>query len=683
MAERIEWHDDGTPGGSPFSPRFGDRYRSELGGMRQAREVFLHGCGLPGAWAGRPQWCILETGFGLGLNFLLTWQAWKADPQRPGMLHFVSLEAFPASRDDVLRAASSHPELAALAAELHQQLWGLLPGLHRLVFEGGQVLLTLCIGDAKAMLRQQSFDADSVYLDGFSPDRNPDLWDLHTFKALGRCCRRGTRIATWTVARSVRDALTKAGFIVRKSAGSPPKRDRLEGEFNPAWKPKKPKNANTAMAALPARCVVIGAGLAGAAVAASLARRGWQVTVLDALEAPAGGASGLPAGVLATHVSPDDSTLSRLSRSGVRATLQQANAHLKTGVDWNPGGVLERCLDHPRVLPAAWQGQAADAASDWVSPASAAQLAECGLPASDAAIWHVKGGWIRPASLVTAWLSTPGVQWRGRAEAAALLRQGEVWRVVDKSGHELASAEMVVLAAGPACRALGLTARLDEEAADLPAPAHALALQPIRGQVSWAPLAALEDVAGSGSRLDKDPQLPPFAVNGHGSLIPAFPYPGGKPDESAWLVGSTFERDGTDLTARSGDDDYNLARLRTLLPVVAGRLTGEGSNPHPGALHSWTGVRCATPSRLPAIGSIDQPGQPPRSHSLWVCSGLGSRGLTFAALCGELLAARLHAEPLPITQRLADTLLPAFEACDSPKRINRAPAALNLKKISL
>ena len=86
MPERIEWLDDGTAGGSPYSPRFGDRYRSELGGLNQAREVFLKGCGLPAAWAGQPQWTILETGFGLGLNFLVTWAAWKADPLRPRLL---------------------------------------------------------------------------------------------------------------------------------------------------------------------------------------------------------------------------------------------------------------------------------------------------------------------------------------------------------------------------------------------------------------------------------------------------------------------------------------------------------------------------------------------------------------------------------------------------------------------
>jgi tRNA 5-methylaminomethyl-2-thiouridine biosynthesis bifunctional protein len=284
MPERIEWLDDGTAGGSPFSPRFGDRYRSELGGLDQAKEVFLKGCGLPEAWAGQPQWTVLETGFGLGLNFLVTWAAWKADPQRPGRLHFVSTEAFPASAADVLRSAQTHPELIPFAEQLQAQLWGQLPGFHRLVFEGGRVLLTLCIGDAKAMLRGQSFEADSVYLDGFSPQRNPDIWDLHTFKAVARCCRRGTRIATWTIARSVRDALAQSGFVVKKVPGIPPKRDNLQGDFNPAWEPKRTQPPPERRA--PSICVVIGAGLAGAAVAASLARRGWQVLVLDAAGRP-------------------------------------------------------------------------------------------------------------------------------------------------------------------------------------------------------------------------------------------------------------------------------------------------------------------------------------------------------------------------------------------------------------
>ena len=623
MPERIDWLADGTPSGSPFSPRFGDRYRGEFGGLEQARKVFLKGCGLPQAWAGQPQWCVLETGFGLGLNFLVTWAAWQVDPLRPRLLHFVSTEAFPASAADVLRSAETHPELLPLAQALQRQFWGLLPGFHRLVFDGGQVLLTLCIGDAKAMLRASSFEADSVYLDGFSPLRNPDIWDVHTFKAVARCCRRGTRVATWTVARTVRDALAQCGFVMKKVPGTPPKRDNVQGEYQPAWEPKK----KLAVAALrPAtRCIVIGAGLAGAAVAASLARRGWLVTVLDAAGAPAAGASGLPAGIMAPHVSPDDSLLSRLTRAGIRLTLQQARSLLQAGSDWNATGVLEHCVAHSRKLPGAWHtGEVlAGAAQDWSRTASPEQLADCGLPAAAPALWHVRAGWIKPASLVRAWLASPGVTWRGNAAVSRLTRQSGLWRALDKAGQELASAELLVLAAGHASQSL----------AGVAGETRPLALQAIRGQASWA----LHEPRSATA-------LPAFPVNGHGSLVPAFPLAEGL----SWLAGSSFERDDTNTEIRPEDEQHNFSHLQALLPSAAQALAHQFDS---GEVKGWAGVRCVTPSRLPALGPLDLP-------ELWLCSGMGSRGLTFAALCAELLAARLHGEPLPIESRLADALLP-------------------------
>lgn len=624
MPERIEWLDDGTAGGSPFSPRFGDRYRSELGGLDQAKEVFLKGCGLPQAWAGQPQWTVLETGFGLGLNFLVTWAAWKADPDRPRLLHFVSTEAFPASAADVLRSAQTHPELIPLAEQLQAQLWGLLPGFHRLVFEDGRVLLTLCIGDAKAMLRDQSFEVDSVYLDGFSPQRNPDIWDVHTFKAVARCCRRGTRVATWTIARSVRDALAQCGFVVKKVPGIPPKRDNLQGEFNPAWEPKKAQPPPARRT--PGTCVVVGAGLAGAAVAASLARRGWQVTVLDAAEEPAAGASGLPAGLLAPHVSPDDNPLSRLSRHGIRATLQQAEALLQAG-DWGCTGVLEHAVEHPRKRPEAWQADWADAAGDWSRPAEAAQLAHCRLPPDAPALWHAHAGWVRPAALVDAWLAAPGVLSQGRSAVSRLSHASGQWQVWDAQGRELARAELVVLAAGYASRALAAGAETEN--------AGELALQAIRGQVSWG----RHEPGTAGA-------LPSFPVNGHGSLAPAVPL-AGVAGGLAWVMGSSFERDNPKAEIRPEDDRHNFSRLQTLLPETARALAAQFEA---GNVQSWAGVRCATPSRLPMLG--------PLADGLWVCCGMGSRGLSFAALCGELLAARLHAEPLPLEQRLADALAP-------------------------
>ncbi|SDO04711.1 tRNA 5-methylaminomethyl-2-thiouridine biosynthesis bifunctional protein [Rhodoferax sp. OV413] len=568
MAEPIEWLADGTP----FSPRFSDRYRSESGGLTQASEVFFKGCGLPDAWADQAQWRILETGFGLGLNFLVTWAAWKADPQRPQLLHFVSIEAWPASADDLLRSFAAHPELLPLATQLHAQWWELSPGFHRLVFEGGQVMLTLCIGDAQPMLREMVFEADSVYLDGFSPQRNPEIWSLHTLKAVARHCRRGTRVATWTIARAVRDGLAQCGFEVQKTPGVPPKRDNLQGSFNPQWEPRKPPLAAPMP---PSHCVVIGSGVAGAAVAASLARRGWKVTVLDAAAAPAAGASGLPGGVLAPLVSKDDNQLSRLSRSGIRATLQQAAALLKATEDWQPSGVQE-------------------------------------MRADDSPLWHAHAGWIKPARLVQAWLDQPNITWQGNARAERLQQVADGWQVWGTDGQLLAQAPLVVVAAALGSAALA---------------GVALPLQPIRGQVN---------MGTRGAEV-----LPPYPVNGHGSFIPDLPTAQGR----RWIMGASFERDNAQADITAADHQANLERLQVLLPDAALALQAQFGD---GRLQAWAGVRCAAPDRLPMVGCI--------APGLWVSTAMGSRGLSFAHLCAELLAAQLHGEPWAVEKKLGAAL---------------------------
>ena len=628
MAEPLEWLDDGTP----HSPRFGDRYHSEGGGLAQAREVFLHGCGLPAAWADQPQWRILETGFGLGLNFLVTWAAWRVDPQRCRMLHFVSLEAWPVAPNDLLHAAQQYPALLPLAQELHEQFWGLLPGVHRLRFDGGQVLLTLCIGDAQTLLRQQDWTVDSVYLDGVRPERNPDLWNPHTLKAVSRCCRRGTRLASRPVAQAVRDALAQCGFVVREVAST-----HLQASFDPRWEPRTARPATPAVQ--PARCVVIGAGLAGAASAASLARRGWQVQVLDAGATPASGASGLPVGVFAPHLSPDDNVFSRVSRSGVRAMLQQCADLLHSGVDWLPSGVLERRPEQHRGLPPNWKG---GPGADWSTPASDAVLHAAGLPSGTSACWHARAGWARPVRLVTALLAQPGIAWCPHTAVARLQRAphnndagAPVWQALDAQGQVLAEAELVVLAAGPACNAL---------LAGLSAPV--LPLQPVRGQLSWG----LQDAQATG--------LPPFPVNGRGGLVAHVPQDGGG---HAWHMGSTFERDVDHLpmtdTERAAAHTHNWQQLMELLPGAAPALQtafDPASPDNAQRVQAWSSVRCTAHDRLPIVGPIDAAALP----SLWVCTAMGARGLTRAVLCGELLAACVHDEPLPLEAKLARALLP-------------------------
>jgi tRNA 5-methylaminomethyl-2-thiouridine biosynthesis bifunctional protein len=633
-ASPVHWLPDGTP----HNPRFDDRYRGDgddgLGGIAQARHVFLGGCGLPEAWRGADNWTLLETGFGLGLNFLATWQAWRADPQAPRHLHYVAIEAWPPPADDLLRGVAACPELAPLAQELAERWAGLLPGFHRMAFDEGRVQLTLCIGEVRTMLRELRFEADSVYLDGFTPALNPDMWDLHTLKAISHLCRRGTRVATWTIARGVRDALAQNGFIVEKAPGLPPKRDCLRGRWDPPWSPRRPEPAPVApWAGSDRRAIVIGAGLAGASAAYSLTLRGWRVTVLDRAGSPAAGASGLPAGVVAPHVSPDDRLLSQLSRSGVMATLARAAALLPDGDGWAASGVLERRLKDSRGLPATWLDPASPGHA-WSRAADAAQRCAAALPDDSPAHWHARGGWVRAPVLVAAMLAAPGISWRGNATVAALrldrpypdgdLADGNVWTALTTDGTVLAQAPVVVVAGGfDSLDLLASTA------------APALPLNPLRGQLLWGAMPAPPH------------PLPPFPVNGLGNFITGVPVDG----TPSWVLGSTFERGCRESVLRDADTQEVAARLAVMLPASAAALAPQIAS---GAARAWAAVRCTVPDRLPVVGAPDAAALP----GLFVSTGMGARGMTLAVLCGELLAAQLDGEPLPVPLRMARALAP-------------------------
>jgi tRNA 5-methylaminomethyl-2-thiouridine biosynthesis bifunctional protein len=205
--------------GTPFSPRYDDIYHSSQGGLEQARHVFLAGNELPARWKDARRFVILETGFGLGLNFLATWQAWRASPAAAGRrLHYVAVEQHPFARADLEQLHRRWPELATLAAELDAQ-WPLpLPGLHRL--DLGNVVLTLGFGAAADLLPQLTLAADAIYLDGFAPDRNPELWSDPVIAQVRRLAAPGATFATWTTAGEVRRRLAGADFSVNAGRAS-------------------------------------------------------------------------------------------------------------------------------------------------------------------------------------------------------------------------------------------------------------------------------------------------------------------------------------------------------------------------------------------------------------------------------------------------------------------------------
>ena len=256
--EPVHW-DEGDAG-MPRSARFGEPYRSRSGALAQARTVFLQGCGLPERWQGADTFTVLELGFGLGLNALATWAAWRADARRSGVLRHVAIEAWPVTAGDIVRSArqavqaevsdgSSPPSLppspdaslVALATRLAEAWPAIRPGLQHWALDAGDGLpplhLTLAVGDVQPMLAALAQaglpPADAVYLDGFSPAVNPQMWSPEVLTALAAQCRTGARLATYSAARAVRDALTAAGFAVQRRPGLPPKRHRLEAQRLP------------------------------------------------------------------------------------------------------------------------------------------------------------------------------------------------------------------------------------------------------------------------------------------------------------------------------------------------------------------------------------------------------------------------------------------------------------------
>ena len=608
--------------------------------------ALLQAFSLPERWADQPGWRVLEIGFGAGQHFLAVWQAWRADPRHARMLHYVAIDPQP-SAPLVSPGSSQNVEAdvcSALSHQLAERCWGLTRGFHRFSFENGQVLLTLCIGAAGVMLREQRFEADSIWL---GDDARVSGWvaqDSHAGKALARRCRRGTQLAGPSSSFALwKDVLRSNGFVrsPQPHGDAHASTDNFFGVmFDPSWTPRRRPVAKTLRpqsSADHASAIVIGAGIAGAAVAASLARRGLHVNVLDAHDAPALGTSSLPAGLLAPHLSADDGRRSRLSRAGLRAVIEFAQLRLATGRDWHLTGVLERRADAVRAL----SGQVGPASDDWSRLASNTQKSAAGLDAELPAVWHAHAGWIRPGALVRALLDDPRIAFQGQTAVHALQPAGTEWQAVRADGSIVAQATLVVLAAGHA------TGRL--------AAAYALPLQAVRGQLTW-----IRHPIGAGNAAEgpcRPIELPPFSVNGHGSLLPDVPLESGR----ACLFGATYGRDDDGIDVRTVEHEQNLVRLHELLSSPAKPCRQWLAQRRDGDWQGWAGVRAVAPDRLPMVGPLAGPAGDATAAQLErmppsVCTALGSRGLSHAICCAELLAAQLFDEPLPVEPALADAL---------------------------
>jgi tRNA 5-methylaminomethyl-2-thiouridine biosynthesis bifunctional protein len=632
----LEFCEDGTL----FSAVYRDVYHSAAGALAQSEAVFLHGNGLPERWQRRRAFTVLETGFGLGVNFLTTWAAWREDAARCERLHFVSVEKHPFSQTDLRKALASvvaHAPLSALAGELADAWPMLVPGVHRLEFEGGRVTLTLAFGDAAEMLPKLWLRADAFYLDGFSPAKNPDLWSPQIFKALARVAGEDATFATWSSAGDVKRGLAANGFECRKVDGFGYKRTMLTGRFAPRWRVRRYEPPLPA-AVRERHAIVVGAGLAGCALVERLAARGWRVTLVERHAAPARDASGNPAGVFHPMISRDDSSASRITRVGFLYALRRWSALVAAGhapVRSHAGLLHLATDDESRAVAAALASFGyPDDYAHAVSRERAEEIA--GVSLAQDGWFYPLGGAIDPASLCRAQLAAAGAQLDARfgVRVERLERTGDEWCVYDDAGSPVAQASVVIFAnAQDASRSAALE--------------HA-PTRIVRGQltlVAHSPLANLR-----------------VPVIGDGYAVPL--------ESGVTLTGATYEVDDDDSTLRPAGHVENLERVARMLPGLEAAQAADRATDCTGRV----AFRCVTSDRLPMIGQLGDeaaaradaqrlsgawPLDLPRMPGLYGAYAYGSRGLVWSALGAELIASQLEGEPWPLERELAEQLDPA------------------------
>lgn len=510
---RLLWADDGAP----RSGRFNDVYFSKEDGLAESRAVFLTGCDLPNAWAGRRHFTVAELGFGTGLNIVALLDLWRQERPADGHLHVFSMEGFPLGRDEAARALSAWPEMEAVAQALLDRWPAGTPGFHRVSLPKFGATLDLAVGDVQWALTEWSGQADAWFLDGFAPSTNPGMWSDAVMDAIAARSAPGARVATFTVAGAVRRGLSERGFQVDKRPGHGRKRERLVARL-----------PGTMLEALPPTVAVIGAGIAGASLARAFAALGYRITVVEAEQAGAGG-SGFPAALVTPRLDAGDGEIAALhaqalARAGAlyAAVPEAVVAH----------GVLQleqAARDASRYRKIADQDLWPAGAMTVVDAATAS--VHLGEGVETGGLMMASALAVRPAPVLEAWLAETN---RVTASVERIDQTAKGWRLLSEKGDLILTADVVVVAAGWGTAAL---------ADDLP-------LSPVRGQSDWV------DVEG-------DALVAPVAWGGYRV-----------PTGEGFLFGATHDRGRVDTAASAGDTARNLATLSARLPETAVLMPG-------------------------------------------------------------------------------------------------------------
>jgi tRNA 5-methylaminomethyl-2-thiouridine biosynthesis bifunctional protein len=603
--------------GTPFSALYNDVYHTGSGALGQAEHVFLQGNQLPVRWRDRSLFTVCETGFGLGRNFLALWQAWRSDPSRPRRLHMVSFEAHPFERADLARlVAQGLPgSLTGLAGQLVDAWPPLLPGLHRLEFESGALTLTLAFGPVKKLAKQISARVDAYFLDGFAPAKNPEMWTPALFGQLVRMANAGATAASWCCAVSVRRALAEAGFLVSKAPGFGRKREMTVAVLRPTLGCRD-------AAAVPPAVLVVGGGLAGAGIAHCLALRGQAVTIIDPVFDRGLGAShkGHKAAALTPLIARDDNLRARLTRAGTARALQRWQS-LPPGSRPAHCGTIELALNESDALELRSTLDHLSFPSAWVSWLDRREVsARVGFPVAHGGVFFADGQLVQPEPFLEALLAVPGIDCVAGHVARVERLSGGEWQALDMSGRRIAGAPVAVLA--NAAQAKTILSRMPSP----PASPRVGAMHELAGQVSYF----------SPSEPGFDPKL---ILGGEGYWLPSVNH--------VSVAGSTYVPGAQKPEVTAQGHRAIIDKVTELLGATPSQING-WLDPAEG----WAGWRAVTAGRLPVIGPMAQ------APGLWLACAYGSRGLTWSALAGDIIAAQLNQEPLPLERELLRAIAP-------------------------
>ena len=628
---QLEWNN-----GTPYSPEFGDVYYSESSGIEETLHVFLRQNQLPQRWQQAERFVIAETGFGTGLNFIVTMKTWLQSSADTACLHFISIEKHPVAPVDLSRLASQWPELEPYYAELIRRYPPPLPGMHLLELAGGRVRLHLIFDDIEPALERINFKVDAWYLDGFAPSRNPAMWSDRVFELIARYTAVGGSFATYTASGAVRRGLTKAGFVVQKAEGFGSKRDMLCGFIfeQRCYVVDQPWYSLPDFSCRDKHAAVIGAGLAGVAAAWTLVKRGWKVTLLDRHAGIAEDASGNPAGLLMPRLSSHVSLDSRFYINAYVHAMQCLD-ELQAAVDepfwFKSGSVLVGHADKLKQICESHQFP-----EDFIKHVdSDATRNVSGVDLNEDILCFAGSGWVNTRRLCEAIKRVCGDALTFKQSEVADIRFNHgAWDVVDQDSDAVLTTECVVIANGARAR-------------QFPA-LHWLPVESVRGQLTLAPQ----------TDTSRNLRCP---ISAERYITPAY--------EGRHVVGASYVPgdESTALSAREQQENIN--GINRLLPGLLDdqrELTGR------------VAFRAVSTDRVPVAGAVPDAeafekdyrdlhhGKAARRYpagaylpGLYLSSAHGSRGLTSCFLSGELIAAMISGEPSPVEKDVTDYLNPA------------------------